>query len=181
MVLDDLINENRDRRSFLKKSLFGLLLLYFTPVFASGCQDYPEVKAPLKVFNNKEIFILTAISDAFTGGSDAGLPEPSGLGLAYDIDSFIANVSQESQQQLKQLLNLFEDFTFIFNGSFKKFTAMSLPEKQQYLDSWRNSSLEFRQMAYSALKMVVMLLYYSKDETWSKIGYSGPYCLGTIR
>jgi hypothetical protein len=179
MALDDLINENQDRRSFLKRSFLGLLVLTVAPVFSTGCHHYPEVKSALKVFNNKEIFILTGISQAFIGDA-AGLPDPGKLELAYEIDQFISNVSQESQDQLKQLLNAFEDYTFIFNGSFKKFTAMSLPEKQQYLDSWAKSSLQFRQMAYSALKMFIMLLYYCKDETWAKIGYSGPYCMGGI-
>ncbi len=181
MFLDDLIKENQDRRSFLKRSLFGLILLSLMPHFATGCHNYPKVTSPLKVFNNKEFFILIAISEAFVGGNEADLPEPSKLDLAYDIDEFISHVSKESQNQLKQLLNLFEDFTFIFNGSFKKFSKMSLNEKQKYLDSWQNSPFEFRQMAFSALKMLTMLLYYCKDETWSKIGYSGPYCLGNAQ
>lgn len=181
MIIEELINENQDRRSFLKKSFFGLALLTLMPTFSSGCHKYPDVTSPLKVFNNKEIFILTGISQAFVGGNEVGLPDPAKIGLAFDIDQFISNVSLESQKQLKQLLNIFEDFTFVFNGSIKKFTGMSMEEKQKYLESWRNSSLEFRQMAYSALKMFTLLLYYCKDETWPKIGYSGPYCLGGIQ
>lgn len=177
-LFESLIYSSSNRRIFLKKSFFGIIILNTASLFISSCSDYPKSKNKLKVFNNKEELIMTHISETFIASSETGLPSPEKINLIKDIDEYIFTVSDESKKQLKTLLNIFQDYSFFFNGSYKKFTDMSLDEKTIYLESWEKSNIEFRQMAYKALKMCIMLIYYSKDETWEKIGYTGPYCSG---
>ena len=92
--------------------------------------------------------------------------------MAYDIDKYLSTLTKEIQTQLKTLLNVFEDYTFFFNASFKKFTKMSFEEKQKYLESWANSNNEFKTTSYNTLKMFVMMFFYSKKEILEKIGYN---------
>lgn len=177
-LLDDIINAKNDRRGFLKGSFLGLFILNTASLFISSCSSYPDSKNQLKVFNNKEDTILTNIAEAFVASEETGLPSPSEINLVKDIDAYISTVSDESQKQYKLLLNVFDDYTFVFSGSLKKFTQMNYQEKANYLDLWAKSNVEFRQMAYRALKMSIMMIYYTKDETWEKIGYTGAVCLG---
>ncbi|MFN8672230.1 MAG: hypothetical protein U0457_09155 [Candidatus Sericytochromatia bacterium] len=178
-LFESLLYSSDSRRTFLKKSFLGVILLNIAPFFISGCSGYPKSTNRLKVFNNKEEIIMTHIAETFVAPTETGLPSPEKLNLVKEIDEYISTVSDESKNQLKTLLNVFEDYSFFFNGSFKKFTAMNLDEKNKYIESWEKSTIEFRQMAYRALKMCIMMIYYTKDETWEKIGYTGPYCEGT--
>lgn len=164
--------ENTNRRAFLKKSFFGLTILTTASSLTSSCATYPEISKPLKVLNNKEFLVFNAIAQVFINSSETGLPDPEKIGLIYDLDKYIFTLSSEYQKKIKTLLNVFEDYTFFFNGSMKKFTKMSFEEKKSYLEAWSNSTNTFKEKSYNTLKMLIMTFFYNKKETLVSIGYS---------
>jgi len=177
-LLEEFFNETQSRRTFLKKTAGGVFFLLLASLPLSGCDSYPKTEFVPKVFNNKQIAVLNDLADVIVETEENGLPSAHKLNVAGGIDDFVSSISQENQDQLRLLLSVFEDYAFLFKFAAPKFTKMSLSQKKAYLASWANSKLEFRQMAYSALKMLIMLVYYCQDDVWQRIGYSGPVCTG---
>lgn len=150
----------------------GAAVLRFGLVLPSGCASYAPRKEAFQALDAKTAAIVDALADAMV---DAGLPLPSSLGIAGRIDGMVAALHPDIKLQTMLLFNVFEHFPLVFEGTFKRFTHMDAAARRAYLHGWASSRLEFRRMAFQALKMFVYVNYYSFTETWVALGYDGPW------
>ncbi|GAB5493529.1 MAG: GMC family oxidoreductase [Phototrophicaceae bacterium] len=90
--------------------------------------------------------------------------------------------SEEEQQDLKLLLNSFENSSFngLMGGIWKPLSKMSIHERESILQSWANSRFELRRKAFQGIKRLALFLAYSnqpereKHPAWDVLDYPGP-------
>lgn len=163
------------RRIFLKRSLLGTVALSLAPLLPSRAAAGARLHDESGFFNADEATIVGGIARAFIPSAEAGLPDPVRLGVIERIGRLLARAHREEQDQLRLLLLLFERLPPLFAGTLQRFTEMSPEDQAAYLAGWGKSRLLFRRIAFQALKDLVMLTYYSRDEVWGAIGYDGPW------
>jgi len=78
-------------------------------------------------------------------------------------------------QEFTLLLIVFEYGAPLFGLIFKRFTRMRNEEQDRYLASWRQSGIPFKRMGFQALKRIALTAYYASEESWTGIGYAGPW------
>lgn len=126
---------------------------------------------PLQILTKKEYRILQAAVERI-------VPEAGsfpGLNLALKIDQVLSICRKELARDLKLLLFLLEYGTPILGFKFKRFTQMSPEEKDRYLFSWEHSALPFKRTGFQAIKRSALAAFYGSEESWSGIGYRGPW------
>ena len=121
--------------------------------------------------------VLRAIAATFVPGGEA-------VRLAERMDETIAALPhREDRDALHRLLSLLESRTVnaLVAGRPRAFTAMSPPEREQYLRGWATSRLSPRRKAFQALKRIATVTYYmSRDRSgrshpsWPRLRYPGP-------
>ncbi len=165
------------RREFLRRSFGGSLLLAAGGLLPAGCGGYPNREGEtLQVLDVKSARIVDAIADAMILETEnAPLPRPSRLGIAARVDGMLAGIHPAIQDQTVLLFRVFEHATLPFGLRASRFTKLPHAEQRAYLLGWADSRLEFRRMAFQALKMFVYATYYTFDETWAHVGYDGPW------
>jgi len=165
------------RRGFLKKGLFGGLLL----ALGGGGYLFTRRSAPvpmpggLKVLNAAEYAVMWAIVQRFVPARE-GFPPPDSIGTAVAADGIIAMLEEVTQGEIKQLLMLFENAlpNFLFGLRTEPFSQLDPAEQDQVLAEWRDSRLTLRRTGYRALRGIAIAAYYGNQATWSAVGYPGP-------
>lgn len=166
------------RRTFLKTGLVGAVLL------AAGGSAWlatrrtapaTDVGGPLRVFSASEAAVLLAVADRLVPVR-AGFPRPHQLQLAARVDGIVAMAHHATQQELRQLVRLFESAVagLLLDAQPRLFTACSAEAQDRRLHAWAESRLALRRTGYRALKGLVYAAYYGSPETWSAVGYPGP-------
>lgn len=125
----------------------------------------------LKVLTSREYNILKFAVDRIVPEAH----EKYGLDLAQKIDSVLTIVRPELSRDLKLLLFVLEYGTPLFGFTFKRFTRMNSQEQDHYLSSWERSVVPFKRMGFQALKRSALAAFYGSDQSWSEIGYRGPW------
>lgn len=165
------------RRGFLKKGLFGGLLLALGGGGWLATRRGAQVPMPggLQVLNAAEYAVMWAIVQRFAPAHE-GFPSPDTLKTAVACDGIIALLEEVTQAELKQLLMLFENAlpNFLFGGRSSPFTQLDPVEQDQVLAEWRDSRLTLRRTGYRALRGLAIAAYYGNTATWSAVGYPGP-------
>ena len=165
------------RRGFLKKGLFGGLLLALGGGAFLGTRRGAQVSMPggLKVLNATEYAVMWAIVQRFVPARE-GFPAPDTLNTAVAADGIIALLEDVTQGEIKQLLMLFENAlpNFLFGGRTSPFTQLNPTEQDEVLAEWRDSRLTLRRTGYRALRGLAIAAYYGNQATWTAVGYPGP-------
>ncbi len=165
------------RRGFLKKGLFGGLVLALGGgawlALKRGAQV--ELPAGLAVLDARRYAVVRALVERLVPAR-AGFPAPEALGTAKAVDAILTLVDQTSRDELGQLLLLFENAlpNFLFGLRTVPFTQMTPDEQLAVLDEWRTSRLAIRRTGYVALRTIVMSAYYGNPATWPAVSYPGP-------
>lgn len=165
------------RRSFLKKGLFGGLLLALGGGGWLATRKSADASVPegLKALDAQQYAVMATLIARFApSGGTFPTPEKANAGLA--ADRIISMLEEETQAELKQLLMLFENAlpNFLFGFRTTPFTQLTIDEQEVVLTEWRDSSLTLRRTGYRALRGVAVAAYYQSPETWPAIGYAGP-------
>lgn len=165
------------RRGFLKKGLFGGLLLAVGGGTWLAFKRSAQVELPtgLKVLDARRYAVVRALVERFIPARQ-DFPPPESLGTAKAVDAIMAMVDDSSRVELNQLLMLFENAlpNFLFGLRTTPFTQMSPDEQQAVLNEWMTSRLALRRTGYLALRTIVMSAYYGNPATWPATGYPGP-------
>lgn len=125
----------------------------------------------LRVLTEREYQVLKAVCVRIVPEIDT----IHGLDHAQKIDEVLVTVRNELARDFKLLLFVLEYGPPFLNFTFKRFTQMVPHEQDQYLASWEKSKLAFKRMGFQALKRSALAAFYGSEESWSQIGYRGPW------
>ena len=167
------------RRSFLKKGLFGGLLL---ALGGGGLALYPSAHVgsptgPLLVLEPTSFQVLVAVAGRIVSakGSDP-------VAIAHGVDEALSRVSVESQVELNKLLGLLENALpgLLLDGRVQPFTRLEGESRDRVLESWRTSRFAIRRSGYQALRKLCLAAYYSEESSWGPLGYAPPSHLNAM-
>ena len=165
------------RRGFLKKGLFGGLLLALGGGGWLFTRKGVEVPVPGEVKNLSpaEYAVMWALVQRFVP-SRPGFPTGEAVQAGVGCDRVIGLMEEVTRGEIKQLLMLFENAlpNFLFGGRTVPFTQLSANEQDVVLEEWRDSALTLRRTGYQALRGIVMAAYYAQKAVWPAVGYAGP-------
>ena len=107
------------------------------------------------------------------------VPGAEAAGLADRMALAIGRLPRVADRaELVQLLGLLESraANLALAGVPRRFSALSLPERERFLRGWATSWLPLKRKAFQALKRLAAFLYYTADGSgaWERIGYPGP-------
>jgi hypothetical protein len=161
------------RRSFLKKGLFGGLLLF---AGGAGLAVFPTKKSytprkPLNVLDEKRFAILAAVAARVVQA-----PGVDPAGIAHGIDDTIALWVPEAQKDFCDLLALFDNGLagLLFDGHARPFTRLGPEAQDGVLTAWRDSRIGIRRAGYQVLRKLTAGVHYAQPSTWASVGYPGP-------
>ncbi|HUE38280.1 MAG TPA: hypothetical protein VMR29_02190 [Candidatus Binatia bacterium] len=167
--LSELLERHIGRRALLRGGVSGALLLAGALLMPAGCRGYPRAPVELKFFSDEEYAVFQAIARAILG-----LPDDS-VDVAAEIDRLVSSMTGTVRRDIHWMLRIFEHGTHLFDLKGKRFTSLARDDQEQYLRGWMESSLGARRMVFRALKLLASLGYYGLPDTWSTIGYDGPW------
>jgi hypothetical protein len=104
------------------------------------------------------------------------LPEPArAAGVASDVDGALAAGDPVLGGQLRLALRVLE-----FGGggglfSAGRFSRLPLEERTATLRAWSVSSLGMKRQIFDALRILAGFAWYARPDTWSELGYDGPW------
>ena len=157
------------RRSVLRGTLSGAALLAAGAVLPAGCRSYPPPAVPLHFFNPQEYAVFQAIARATLGLGDESID------VAAEVDRLVARMDRSVRRDIRWILRIFEHGTHFFDLKGKRFTRLDRESQEAYLAGWMQSSLGARRLVFRALKLLSALGFYGAAETWTAIGYGGPW------
>jgi hypothetical protein len=172
-----------ERRSFLKKGIFGAALLLVggaVPLALRGGIDRARPRGALKLLTPHEYAIFAAIAARIVPGdgavSTSPWPTAEALDCAGKADALMAQAHPKVGAEFRQLLRLFESgFSGLFtNAQPTPFTRLAPAEMDARLEAWRRSRLALLRSGYQALKRLAQATYYSSPEVYARVGYPGP-------
>ena len=161
------------RRSFLKKGLFGGLVL---ALGGTGLALYPSAvvgapTAPLLVLQPASFQVLVAVASRIVTakGSDP-------VAIAHGVDQALTRVPVEAQADLNKLLGLLENALpgLLLDARVQPFTRLSAEGRDRVLESWSASRFVIRRSGFQALRKLCLATYYSEAASWPALGYEPP-------
>lgn len=167
----------RSRRSFLKRGLFGGLLLSLGggAWLALKRSALVEIPTGLQVLDARSYAVVRALVDRFVP-PDVAFPPPESIGTAKAVDDILMLVDPTARAEVVQLLRLFENAlpNFLLGWRTAPFTQLTPDEQTQVLSEWRDSRFALRRSGFLALRSLVMAAYYGQSATWPAMRYPGP-------
>lgn len=162
------------RRQFLWLLCVGAGGAAVAKVAAPSLDAYPPPPPGLRVLQRRDWTVLLAVAEAFLPPATAA--DPTALDdVGHRVDAFLSAAPLSVRRQLYALLRAVEFGAAPLAGRLTRCSAMSLPERRRYLESWGSSRLAFRRAGFRALKRLTMLGYYTREAAWGPIGYRGPW------
>jgi hypothetical protein len=166
------------RRSFLKKGVFGgLVLALGGGGFLASRRSWmlPVPAQGLLVLDPTEYAILMSIAARMVPGGE-GFPSVQEVNVGLNADGILARSDPAAAREVKQLLKLFENALagFLFGGRLHPFTRLATDDQDRVLREWQSSRLEIRRTGITALRTLVIASYFGSPLSWPALHYPGP-------
>lgn len=166
------------RRGLLKFSLGATAFLATAGLGASlsGCSSSTPASG-FAILRRGDLLFLRALIPVLLDGA---VPAEK---MSHAVDSTLANLDNGlnhlSPEMLKLTQQLFDVLGLTvtrgpLTGVWGSWENASADEIRQFLDRWENSSLDLLRMGHSSLLQLVMMAWYSRQESWGHCGYPGP-------
>ncbi|MBU1310254.1 MAG: hypothetical protein KKE30_12075 [Gammaproteobacteria bacterium] len=163
-----------DRRNFI---LTGIALGAVASL-GSGLAIWSWQHSVTPDSNNRDL-VLSALLPALLYGA---LPQDATLAAIElertktAISDFLPFLPLRQQQELNQLFNLLANrlSQLGLTGHVISLTKLSLSQRLQLLNQWRDSYLALLQQAYHGLRELLYGAYYGQSEHWQTLGYTAP-------
>ena len=128
--------------------------------------------------SNRDL-VLSAVLPALLYGA---LPQDATLASAElnrtktAIGDFLPFLPLRQQQELNQLFNLLANriSRLGLSGHLSSLPELSIAQRLQLLNQWRDSYLALLQQAYHGLRELLYGAYYGQSEHWQALGYTAP-------
>jgi hypothetical protein len=163
-----------DRRSFLKKGLFGGALLALGGGGTLALLPTRAVAAPtrpLAVLGERGFQVLVAIARRVVPVEGA-----DHVAIVHAADDALRLAAPEAQKDLRDLLGLFENALpgALLDRRVMPFTRLDPEAQDRVLEAWRDSRLTLRRGGYHALRKLCVAPYYADPSSWRGVRYPGP-------
>lgn len=162
-----------NRRSFLKKGLFGGLVL---ALGAGGLALYPSghVASPtaaLLALDPASFQVLVAVAERMVVARSV---DP--VAIAHAVDVALTRTPPEAQADMNKLLALLENALpgLLLDARFQPFTRLSAEGRDRVLEKWRTSRFALRRTGYQALRKLCLASHYAEETSWGPIAYAPP-------
>lgn len=116
---------------------------------------------------------LEALIARIGPGDDDSLPGAAEVGALDAALDFASHMPEVTHRQLLDLLSVFEAGVSVLGPErhLTRFTALDAAAQDAYIRLWEQSALEPMRAAFHGLKSVCMMGYWTRQATWSHIGY----------
>ena len=170
--------EHEGRRGFLKWGLAGTALLAVgggTWLATRRTRPLPALGGPFQVLSPLEATVLLTLAERLVPPRE-GFPRPMDVDLPRRADAVVALAPEATQNELRQLVRLFDNALtgFLLDGQFHTFTDSTLEQQDARIAAWQTSRYALRRTGYKALKKIVYAAYYGSPKVWPAVGYPGP-------
>ena len=91
--------------------------------------------------------------------------------IADYIDKYVGYFPIHMKLGFPLGLILLEFGGYIFTQQFKRFTAMTMSERDTYIKNWANSKIQIRRELIRGVKGLVMVAFYSHPIVMEHMGY----------
>ena len=166
-----------NRRRFLKLGIGGAVALAAGGgVLRWVAMGYSEQLGPGEIpiaLSAKELAIVKAFVATLLPEAD-GFPGGVALGVHLRIDEEAWAASAGTRSDLENGLQLFEHATLL-HGHRARFTSLDLAAREKYIRDLLGGQPGALQQVAFGLKEMAHLFYYVRPETWTRIGYEGPF------
>lgn len=133
----------------------------------------------LQPHNDNLDLVLSALLPALLYGA---LPQDATLAAAEisrtktAVFDFMPFLPQRQQQELHQLFNLLTNRVtqLALTGHLTALAQLSISQRLQLLNQWRDSYLGLLQQAYHGLRELLYGAYYGQSEHWQALAYTAP-------
>ena len=167
------------RRSFLKKGLFGALVLALGGGGLALCPSghVASPTAPLLVLEPAGFQVLVAVAGRMVVAKGA---DP--VAIAHAVDLALTRTTLEAQADLNKLLGLLENALpgLLLDARVLPFTRLSPEARDRVLDSWRTSRFALRRSGYQALRKLCLASHYLEETSWGGLDYKPPTGLNAM-
>lgn len=172
--------EREGRRGFLKKGLFGAVLLAaggggaWLATRRTRPRSHPSLAGPFQVLTPAQAAVVLAVAERIIP-EHPGFPRPGEVGLPAKVDAIAAMAHPATQKEIGQLVDLFESaLGGLLDWSPRLFTECDAAGQDRRLWAWARSRIAVRRTGFRALRRLVCAAYYASPETWGAVGYPGP-------
>lgn len=120
----------------------------------------------------KELAVVAALTEALVPGEN-GMPSGLTLGVPQRVDEEVWAAPPTIQDDLKGALLVLEHAPPLC-GFASRFTHLDADARRECLRAMLASDKAVLVQAATALKQMIHLFTYARDEAWPAIGYEGP-------
>jgi len=162
-----------DRRTFLKRGLFGGALLALGGV-GLGLWPGQEIAAPLrslKILEPKAFQVLVAAATRIVVA-----PGADPVQIAHTVDESLTYAVPEAKKDFNGLLLLLENALagLVLDGRPVPFTRVGGEAQDEVLLAWRDSALTVRRCGYHALRKICLAAHWSQEASFASLPYAPP-------
>ncbi|HVK54900.1 MAG TPA: hypothetical protein VM532_07710 [Burkholderiales bacterium] len=170
------------RRQFIKTGLAGIaVLVTVRAVYGPFSDDAkPLIDDYHFVFLSEEQRVaLGAIASVALAGalpSDASAYQKALKDVLRGLDVAISGFLPGVQKEVRQLLDLltFPPTRRLVAGVRSSWADAKHEDIEGFLNRWANSRFDLLQVAYQALRQLIVAAWYGNADSWNRIGYAGP-------
>lgn len=142
---------------------------------------YPR-RAALRVLGPRDAALVEAAAEAvFPEGGAVPFSGPQ-AGVTAWVDRYLQELPRASRRLMGLLFLLVEQATLVFpapgRGGRRRFSALSLPQRQAVLEGWRTSRLFPRRLVFTSLRAILTMGYFADPRVLRTLGLA-PFDLRT--
>lgn len=162
-----------DRRTFLKRGLFGgsLLALGGAGLALFPGRELGDPAEPLVTFGLRSFRALAAVAGRVVTAEGR---DP--LAIAQGVDRLLLAAPPEVRRDLDHLLGLLDNAlgSLVLDGRLTPFSRLGEADQDVALTRWRDSRLAIRRTGYQALRKLCLATYYATEASWPALHYQPP-------
>jgi hypothetical protein len=166
------------RRGVLRLGLGATAFLAVGGLTASlsGCSS-STAAAGYSTLRDSDLPFLRALIPVVLDGSLTGMTVNSALdGTLQSLDFGLARLSPEMLKLTRQLFDVLA-MTITrgpLTGIWGRWENADAAQVSHFLQRWQNSSLNLLRQGHSSLLQLVLMAWYSREQSWAHCGYPGP-------
>jgi hypothetical protein len=162
-----------DRRAFLRNTSTLVFLSPFLHLACRGKEEKEKLPPGIEFLSPVQYKTLVRLIEVVLP-QDSELPDPLKLHLPQEMDAFLRSESEAISTRIRDAL-LFVEWSPRVSRYFKNFSDLPLPERRQFFAGFAQSSLKLKRGIYLGLKGLILFFYTDHPETWTSMGYDGPW------